>query len=170
MSQALKTLDESYRARAIPKGSERYWSWLFAAAAARAPLLGIYALLVEWNALMDPATEHSAARIKLAWWQEEIRRLAAGTPVHPIGTYLASLPRAGDVDFAPLLLCIDAVVAEASGAPLERGADLEPHACALRAHPLLVASRLATGDLDETGLEQCAGALAVADHLSHSTR
>jgi len=170
MSQTLKTLDASYRARAIPIGSVRYWSWLFAAAAARAPLLGIYALLAEWNALMDPATEHSAARIKLEWWQAEIRRLAAGTPVHPIGAYLASLPRAGEVDFTPLTLSIDAAVAETNGAPLERGTDLAPHACALRAYPLIVASCLATRDLDETGLEECTRALAVADYLSRSTR
>jgi len=170
MSQALKALDETYRARAIPKGSVRYWSWLFAAAPARAPLLGIYALFAEWNALMDPATEHSAARIKLAWWQEEIRRLAAGVPVHPIGAYLASLPRAGEVNFTPLALSIDAAVTETDGAPLERGTDLVPHACALRAYPLLVASRLAASDLDETSLEECTRALAVADYLSRSIR
>ena len=170
MSPALKALDETYRVRAIPKGSVRYWSWLFAAATARAPLLGIYALLAEWNALMDPATEHSAARIKLAWWQEEIRRLADGVPVHPIGAYLASLPRAGEVDFTPLALSIDAAVNETDGAPLERGADLVPHACALRAYPLLVASRLASSDLDETSLQECTRALAVADHLSRSMR
>ena len=170
MSQVLKALDETYRARAIPRGSVRYWSWLFAAAAARAPLLGIYALLAEWNALMDPATEHSAARIKLAWWQEEIRRLAAGVPVHPIGAYLASLPRAGEVNFTPLALSIDAAVTETDGAPLERGTHLVPHACALRAYPLLVASRLASSDLDETSLEECTRALAVADYLSRSIR
>jgi 15-cis-phytoene synthase len=170
MSRALKTLDASYRARAIPPGSVRYWSWLFAASPARAPLLGIYALLAEWNALMDPATEHSAARIKLEWWREEIRRLAAGAPVHPIGAYLASLPRADEVDFAPLALSIDAAVAETSGAPLERGLDLAPHAWALRAHPLMVVSRLATADPGEAGLEQCTQALAVADFLSRSTR
>jgi 15-cis-phytoene synthase len=170
MSQALKALDETYLARAIPKGSLRYWSWLFAAATARAPLLGIYALFAEWNALMDPATEHSAARIKLAWWQEEIRRLTAGVPVHPIGAYLASLPRAGEVDFTPLALSIDAAVNETDGAPLERGTDLVPHACALRAYPLLVASRLASSDLDETSLQECTRALAVADYLSRSIR
>jgi phytoene synthase len=177
MGPILKTLDASYRARAIPMGSVRYWSWLFAAAAARAPLLGIYALLAEWNALIDPATEHSAARIKLEWWQAEIRRLAAGTPVHPIGAYLASLPRAGEVDFTPLTLSIDAAVAETNGAPLERGTDLAPHACALRAFPLIVASRLATRDfdaagpdLDEASLGECTRALAVADYLSRSTR
>jgi 15-cis-phytoene synthase len=166
----VKALDETYRARAIPLGSARYWSWLFAAAAARAPLLGIYALLAEWNALMDPATEHSAARIKLAWWQEEIRRLAAGVPVHPIGAYLASLPRAGEVNFTPLALSIDAALTETDGTPLERGTDLVPHACALRAYPLSVASRLAAGDLDETSLDECTKALAVADYLSRSLR
>ena len=93
MIPALKTLDATYRARAIPLGSVRYWSWLFAASSARAPLLGVYALLAEWNALMDPATEASASRIKLAWWQEEIQRLIARAPVHPICVYLASLPR-----------------------------------------------------------------------------
>src|SRR5216684_1377434 len=107
MSPALKTLDATYRARAIPIGSVRYWSWLFAHQAARAPLLGVYALLAEWNALTDPATE----------------------------------PRAGEVDFDPLRQAIDASVAELSGVPLERSAELEPHAYALRAAPLALASR-----------------------------
>ena len=170
MSQTQKTLDATYRARAVPLGSERYWSWLFACAPARAPLLGIYALLAEWNALRDPKTEQSAARIKLEWWREEIRRLIAGVPVHPIGTYLRSLPRAGEVDFAPLALAIDAAVDEANGAPLERGTDLEPHASALRAYPWAVASRLGAADLDETSLGECTRALAVADYLARATR
>jgi phytoene/squalene synthetase len=169
MSQALK-LDATYRARAIPPGSARFWSWMFAAATARAPLLGIYALLAEWNALMDPATEPSAAGIKLAWWQEETRRLAARVPVHPIGIYLASLPHAGEVDFSPLTQSIDAAIAETNGAPLERAADLEPHAAALRAGPLQVASRLAGGNLEEASLAACTRALAVAGYLSRSMR
>jgi 15-cis-phytoene synthase len=170
LSQVLKALDATYRARAIPLGSARYWSWLFAAPAARAPLLGIYALLAEWNALMDPASEPTAARLKLQWWQEEIRRLANGVPIHPIGSYLASLPRAGDVDFAPLEQSVDAAMAETNGAPLELGTDLEPQAWALRAEPLAVASRLATSELDEASLIECTRALAVADYLSRTSR
>jgi phytoene/squalene synthetase len=65
---------------------------------------------------------------------------------------------------------IDAAVAETNGAPLERGTDLAPHACALRAPPLIVASRLASGDLDEASLEACTRALAMADYLSRSIR
>ena len=170
MSPAQKTLDATYRARAIPLGSARYWSWLFADSAARPALLGIYALLAEWNALMDPATESSAARIKLAWWQEEIRRLIAGTAVHPISVYLLSLPRAGEVDLAPFMPAIDAVIAESDGAPLERSSDLEPHAAALRAGPLMIASRLAAAGLEQKSLEKCARAVAVGDFLARSAR
>jgi phytoene synthase len=170
VSQALKTLDATYRARAVPKGSVRYWSWLFASPAARAPLLGVYALLAEWSALMDPATEAGAARIKLSWWQEEIQRLIARAPIHPICLYLRSLPRAGEVDFSPLSQAIDASIAELSGVPLERGAELEPHAGALWAAPLGLASRLAGQIRDEAGLENCLRALAVADHLARVSR
>jgi 15-cis-phytoene synthase len=170
MSPALKILDATYKARAIPLGSVRYWSWLFASAAARAPLLGVYALLAEWSALTDPATEPSAARIKLAWWQDEIHRLIARAPIHPICLYLVSLPGAGDVDLTPLREAVNAAVAELSGVPLERSAELEPHACALRAAPLALASRLAFGALDEISLGNCLRALAVADHLARAIR
>ena len=168
MRPTLRTLDATYRARAIPAGSVRYWSWLFAKPESRAPLLGVFALLAEWGALMDPATEISAARIKLAWWQEEMRRWAAAAPAHPIGAYLMSLPRAATVDFAPLQLSVAAAAAELNGAPLERGADLGPHAHALRAYPLALASRLAGDDFDAAAVDQCTRALAVAEHLSRS--
>ena len=170
MSPVPKSLDAGYRARAIPLGSMRYWSWLFASPAARAPLLGVYALLAEWNALMDPATEASASRIKLAWWQQEIQRLIARAPVHPICLYLASLPRAGAVDFTPLALAVDASLAELSGVPLERSAELDPHAGALRAAPLGLVSRLASEALDEVALGNCLRALATADYLARATR
>jgi phytoene synthase len=127
-------------------------------------------LLAEWNALMDPATEHSAAQIKLAWWQEEIRRLAAGVPLHPIGIYLASLPRAGEADFARLAPSIEAAAVETNGAPLERSTELEPHARALHAPPLELASRLIAPGLDDAGTAECIQAFAVADYLSRATR
>ena len=169
------TLDPTYRERAIPLGSARYWSWLFADAAARAPLLGIYALLAEWNALIDPATEVTAGRIKLAWWQEETRRLIAGMPAHPIGAYLLALPRAREVDLTPLMSTIDAVIAEGNGAPLEHSSDLEPHAAALRAAPLVLVSRLAAAGLgedipDEDSLQKCTRELAVGEFLARSAR
>lgn len=167
-----RILDATYRARAIPLGSVRHFSWLFAAPAARAPLLGIYALQAEWNALLDPRTEPSAAQIKLAWWQEEMRRLADAGPVHPISLYLAALPGAMPETFLPLVDAIDAAALEVSGAPLERAADLAPHAQRLRANPLGVAADLSDRGVPpftvDVEFQACAAALAMGDYLGRA--
>ena len=167
-----RILDATYRARAIPLGSVRYFSWLFAAPAARAPLLGLYALQAEWNALVDPRTEHSAAQIKLGWWQEEMRRLTESAPVHPISLYLAALPGAARGMFMPLIDAVDAAALEVSGAPLERAADVAPHAQRLRANPLCVAADLCDPNSPPAATDRefqaCAGALAVGDYLGRA--
>jgi 15-cis-phytoene synthase len=124
---------------------------------------------------MDPATEPGVAHLKLGWWQEEMLRLKAGSPVHPISRYLAALPRAAAVDFAPLLGAVQAAALQMSGAPLELGADLERQSQALWGEPLALASRL-VGDglgadgLDEAALRNCTTALAAADYLSKAIR
>jgi phytoene synthase len=159
-----RRLEESYRGLAVPAASPRYWSWLFAAAPMRDPLLGIYALLAEWRALLDPAIELAAAHLKLAWWREEIERLGRGAPVHPISRYIASLPRAGEVDFTPLETTLEAAARQIGGAPLERGAELEAHAAALWAQPLATAACLA----GEPGIATPAPALAAAVHRAEA--
>jgi phytoene synthase len=153
---------------AVPAGSPRYWSWLFAAPPMRDPLLGIYALLAEWRALLDPAIEPAAAHLKLAWWREELERLGRGAPVHPISRFIASLPRAGEVDFMPLEKTLEAAARQIGGAPLERGAALEAHAAALWAEPLAAAARLAGRPepaLAEA-VHRCQAALAAAEYLN----
>jgi phytoene synthase len=163
-----RALEEPYHSRAVPPGTTRYWSWLFAAHDSREPLLGIYALNAEWRALMDPGTESGVAQLKLAWWQEEMRRLAAGTPVHPISRYLALLPGAALADFTPLAMTVEAAARHVAGAPLERAEELEAHSGALRAGPLILAARLADTREGETeaGLKHSVAAFAAADYLA----
>jgi len=168
MKPRQRPLEEPYRSRAVPPGTVRYWSWLFSARECREPLLGIYALLAEWRALMDPGTEAKVAQLKLAWWQDEIGRLSAGSPVHPISRYLAALPRAGVADFAPLARAVDAALMQVAGAPLERGEELKTHSSALRGGPLLVAARLAgslAAEAEEASLG-CVSALAAGEYLA----
>lgn len=163
-----RRLEESYRGLAVPAASPRYWSWLFAAAPMRDPLLGIYALLAEWHALLDPAIELAAAHLKLAWWREEIERLGRGAPIHPISRYIASLPRAGEVDFTPLETTLAAAARQIGGAPLERGAELEAHAAALWAQPLATAARLAGEPAPAlaAAVHRAEAALAAAEYLN----
>lgn len=142
-------------------------SWLFAAPQYREPLLGAYALAAEWRALMDPAVEPAAAALKLAWWREELARLIEGSALHPITRYLAALPRAERVDFSPLGATLEAAARHIAGAPLERGAELEPHGAALGAPPLLIAARLAGAPPEsEAALLGAATALGAAQYLA----
>ena len=144
----------------------RYWSWLFAAREARQPLLGIYALMAEWLALLDPATEAEVARIKLAWWQDEMGRLAAGSPVHPISRFLANLEVAAAADWSTLVRPVAAAAAQVAGAPLERAAELQSHADALFGAPLLVAARL-TG-AGSPAVQTCVTALGEAQYVARA--
>jgi phytoene synthase len=163
-------LEQPYHGRAVPPSSPRYFSWLFAAPEARDPLLGVYALMAEWRGLMDPAAEASGARLKIAWWHQEIGRLARGAPLHPITRFLATLPRAECVDFAPLGASIEAAARQIDGAPMEHGSELAAHSAALRAVPLAIAAHLARMPAPESGAgsaaECAAGALAEADYLA----
>jgi phytoene synthase len=152
----------------VPPGTLRYWSWWFAAPEAREPLLGTYALLAEWRALTDPSIEAAVAHIKLDWWRQEIRRAATGTPTHPITRYLVELPGVRIAELAPLEEAVDAAAAQAAGVPLERGSDLQSHAGALYAIPLVVAAR-ATSAADLSGMVACTTALAAADYLARTT-
>jgi len=150
----------------VPPGTTRYWSWLFAAPAAREPLLGIYALMAEWRALMDPGTEMSVAQIKLVWWREEMDRMAAGAARHPITRHLADLPCAASADLTPLTRSLEAAAAQIAGAPLERGAELEAHADALYGTPLYIAALLGGARTDRSTLRGCIAPLAAAEYLA----
>jgi phytoene synthase len=158
-----ESLDDTYRRRAIAPGTARFWAWVFAPPEIRPALLGILALLAEWQALMDPATEVGVAQIKLAWWQEEMDRLAAGAPLHPIGRYLGQLSGARDMDFAALNGTLAAVTEQVAGVPIERGVDLCRHANFLCGTPHLVALRAV-----DAGLVECAAALAAGDYLARA--
>jgi 15-cis-phytoene synthase len=163
-------LEEPYSSRAVPPATARYWSWLFAAPESRDPLIGMYALGAEWRALIDPATEREPAGLKLAWWQEEIARLARGAPLHPITRFLAALPGSGRVDFSMLNASLEAAAGQISGAPLEHGSELEPHGAALWATPLMAAALLAQEPADESeqAVRRTVAALGAAQYLQES--
>ncbi len=156
----------------MPKGSARYWSWLFAARPAQGPLLGVYALQAEWRALMDPATDANVAEIKFAWWREELERLTLGAPVHPIGRYLAQWPHQSPL-LEQLTGSIDAALMQIARVPLERHSELAPHADRLYGAPLRVAAELAGCDTAGNGpgasaVRRCTTALAVGEYLTRA--
>jgi len=124
--------------------------------------------MAEWRALMDPGTELGVAQIKLAWWREEITRMTAGSPIHPITLYLAHLPSGCTHDLAPLTASVDAAAAHVAGVPLERAVELQSHAGALYGTPLLMAALLGAYRGEPERLRACVGALAAAQYLTRA--
>jgi phytoene synthase len=169
MSHAQRALDEPYRSRAIPAGSIRHWSWLFATRGSRDALLGVYALEAEWRALSDPSSEVHAAQLKLAWWQEELGRAAAGAPLHPITRYLGGVAAGRMTALSALTTTLDAIAAELMGVPLTSAAELPAHAQGLYGLPLLTAARLG-GTPGAERIADCLSAFSVAHYLATALR
>jgi 15-cis-phytoene synthase len=122
--------------------------------------------MAEWHALADPDTEAEVARIKLAWWRDEINRLARGSPLHPICRYLATLGSTAAIDWSPLVQPVSAAAQQVAGAPLERAAELHSHAAALFGAPLLLAARL--GGAHSASVAACIAALAEAQYVARA--
>lgn len=70
--------------RGAPPGSSRYYFRLFLPEPQRSGVTALYALCHEVGSIADEVSEIGAARVKLGWWQEEIERLYAREPRHPV--------------------------------------------------------------------------------------
>jgi phytoene synthase len=99
------------RDKAAPEGSSLHYATLFHAEPARR---GLFALFALYHELLDgflAASDPGVARIKLQWWREELDRLEAGNPRHPVSEELLALTGAGGVETAELNRLPDAVEA-----------------------------------------------------------
>ncbi len=83
--------DRYCRDKAAASGSSFYYSFLFLPPAKRRALTAFYALCRELDDVVDECRDPQVARLKLAWWNEEIDRLYGGAPHHPVSRALAPL-------------------------------------------------------------------------------
>ncbi len=77
-------------ARAVAASEARHFAWLYADEPGREALELFLALEEELLATIRPTLEHSVAHARLAWWQAEAERAAAGSPAHPITQAIAT--------------------------------------------------------------------------------
>jgi 15-cis-phytoene synthase len=75
--------------RAAASGSSFYYSFMFLPPERRRAITALYAYCREVDDVVDECTDPGVARTKLAWWREELRRLHAGNPQHPVTRALA---------------------------------------------------------------------------------
>ena len=83
------TPDEYCRERAANSGSSFYYSFAFLSAQRRRAITALYAFCREVDDIVDDSTDDNLARVRLDWWREEVERLYAGQPQHPVTRALA---------------------------------------------------------------------------------
>jgi phytoene synthase len=72
------------QAKAAASGSSFYYSFRFLPPDRRRAIIAFYAFCREVDDIADECHDANLARTKLAWWREEIVRLYAGNPGHPV--------------------------------------------------------------------------------------
>ena len=99
--------DEYCQQKAAHSGSSFYYSFLFLPPQRRQAITALYAYCREVDDVVDEIEDPAVARAKLAWWADEIDRLYAGDPQHPVTRALAPHLRAFDIRRDRLLLVLE---------------------------------------------------------------
>jgi phytoene synthase len=85
------TPDQYCQDKAAKSGSSFYYSFLFLPPPKRRAITALYAFCREVDDVVDECHDAAVARTKLAWWRNEIVRVFADQPEHPVGQALAPL-------------------------------------------------------------------------------
>jgi phytoene synthase len=76
--------DEYCQQKTVQSGSSFYYSFLFLPPERRRAITALYAFCREVDDTVDECTDQSIARIKLAWWRNEVATMYAGKASHPV--------------------------------------------------------------------------------------
>ena len=99
--------DEYCRRKAAASGSSFYYSFLFLPPERRRAITALYAYCREVDDVVDECSDAGVARTKLLWWREEVGKLYAGTPQHPVTQALAPAIAAYGIQQQHMLELID---------------------------------------------------------------
>ena len=75
--------------KAAKSGSSFYYAFLFLPPPRRAAITALYAFCREVDDVVDETSDATVAAQTLQWWREEVDRLYAGQPGHPVTRALA---------------------------------------------------------------------------------
>jgi phytoene synthase len=78
------TPEEYCQQKAAQSGSSFYYSFLFLPPNRRRAITALYAFCREVDDVVDECHDPSIAATKLVWWRQELAKLYAGKPEHPV--------------------------------------------------------------------------------------
>ncbi len=101
------TPDQYCQEKCAASGSSFYYSFLFLPAERRRAIMALYAFCREVDDVVDECNDFSVASTKLAWWRQEVERVAEGKPQHPVGQALKQVAPGINLPKEQLLEIID---------------------------------------------------------------
>ena len=101
------TPEEYCQQKAASSGSSFYYSFMFLPPNRRRAITALYAFCREVDDVVDECQDLQIAATKLAWWRQEVARLYAGTPEHPVTRALVAVIGEFSVPQEQLLEIID---------------------------------------------------------------
>lgn len=159
---------------AVP-GSIDYFGLLFCPESERENLRLLLAFEKLLNNLSIRNMEPEVRQAKLSWWADEMSRIRAGKPAHPVAISVSELLRRREVAPTPLFEMFSAVVREASGQLPDNPDDLLDHAASRGAlisllAELMVATKLPLSDGSKEACREIGAAryLALIFHKGHT--
>jgi len=93
--------------KAAASGSSFYYSFMFLSPERRRAITALYAYCREVDDVVDECTDPGVARTKLAWWRDEVARLYAGKPQHPVTHALADVIQPYEITEEQLVTVIE---------------------------------------------------------------
>ena len=101
------TPEEYCQQKAASSGSSFYYSFMFLPPNRRRAITALYAFCREVDDVVDECQDLQIAATKLAWWRQELDRLYAGQPEHPVTRALKPVVNEFNLPREQLLEIID---------------------------------------------------------------
>ena len=119
------TPDQYCQQKAAQSGSSFYYSFRFLPPERRQAITALYAFCREVDDAVDEPSDPAVARACIAWWREEIARLYAGTPGHPVTQALLPAVSRYHLKQSDLLEIIDGMEMDLERARYDSFAELQ---------------------------------------------
>lgn len=105
------TPDQYCQEKAVQSGSSFYYSFLYLPQEKRRAITALYAFCREVDDVVDECADESVARMKLAWWRQEIVSVFSEEhgkePSHPVAKALVSVVKTINLSAGQLIEIID---------------------------------------------------------------
>jgi len=90
-AEAAMNAHEYCQQKAAASGSSFYYSFLFLPEERRRAITALYAFCREVDDVVDECSDPAVARLKLAWWRNEVAAIYGGAPQHPVARALGEV-------------------------------------------------------------------------------